>query len=138
MALKLGLRDQEIQNAEFTDISWHGSVFRIRSKQKFNFTVKDYAQRDIPIPLDFLKKLKAWRDTQPDQNLIVPTAKGKPNRKLLVMVKRMARRAGIECGWCENCIRGARVSWDVGSSSCTNSVVPASQPGSETALTRAR
>ncbi len=108
MAMKLGLRDQEIQNAEFTDISWHESVFRIRSKQKFNFTVKDYEQRDIPIPLDFLKKLKAWRDTQPDQNLIVPTAKGKPNKKLLVMVKRMARRAGIECGWCENCIRGAK------------------------------
>jgi integrase/recombinase XerD len=40
----------------------------------------------------------------PDQNLIVPNTEGNPNTKLLVMIKRMARRAGIECGWCPNCL----------------------------------
>jgi integrase len=104
LALKLGLRDQEIQFSEFTDISWEESVYRVRSKPKFGFTVKDYEERDIPIPLDFLEELKQWRSTHPKQNLIVPTSAGRPNGKLLKMVKRLARRAGIECGWCPNCI----------------------------------
>jgi len=77
-------------------------------KLKYSFTVKDYEQRDIPIPLDFLAELKAWKDAHPKQNLIVPTAKGNLNKKLLVMVKRMARRAAIECGWCKNCIAGVK------------------------------
>ncbi len=42
LGLKLGLRDQEIQFSEFTDISWDESVYRVRSKPKFGFTVKDY------------------------------------------------------------------------------------------------
>ncbi len=42
LALKLGLRDQEMQFAEFTDISWHEAVFRVRGKPKYSFIVKDY------------------------------------------------------------------------------------------------
>jgi len=104
LALKLGLRDQEVQFAEFTDISWHESVFRVRSKPNYEFTVKDYEERDIPIPTDFLGELKAWKQEHPDQNLIVANTKGNPNTKLLVMIKRLARRAKIECGWCPNCL----------------------------------
>jgi integrase len=108
LALKLGVRDQEVQFAEFTDVSWHESVFRVRSKPKFNFKVKDYEERDIPIPLDFLEELRIWKEQHPNQNLIVPTSTGRPNTKLLPMVKGMARRAGIECGWCANCIAGVK------------------------------
>jgi integrase len=108
LALKLGLRDQEIQFSEFTDISWHESVFRVRSKPKYNFTIKDYEERDIPIPRDFLNELKAWKVAHPKQNLVVPTAKGNPNSKLLRMIKRLARRAEIECGWCKNCVLGIK------------------------------
>lgn len=108
LALKLGLRDQEIQFAEFADVSWHESVFRVRSKPQYGFRVKDYEERDIPIPLDFLAELRVWKEAHPDQNLIVPTANGNPNIKLLTMIKGMARRAGIECGWCENCRAGAK------------------------------
>lgn len=106
--LKLGLRDQEIQFTEFTDISWNDSAYRVQNKPKFGFTVKDYEERDIPIPLDFLAELKEWKDAHPNQNLIVPTNLGRPNAKLLRMVKRLARRAGIECGWCPNCIAGVK------------------------------
>ena len=102
------MRDREVQFAEFQDISWHESVFRVRSKAKYNFTVKDYEQRDIPIPLDLLDELKAWKEEYRDRNLIVPTVKGNPNRKLLVMTKRVARRAGVECGWCKNCVDGVK------------------------------
>lgn len=106
LVLKLGLRDQEVQYAEFTDVSWHESVFRVRSKSQYDFKVKDFEERDIPIPSDLLDELKLWRQEHPNQNLIAPTGTGKPNSKLLPMVKRMARRAGVECGWCANCVAG--------------------------------
>jgi integrase len=51
-----------------------------------------------------LGELKAWKQEHPDQNLIVANTKGNPNTKLLVMIKRLARRANIECGWCPNCL----------------------------------
>lgn len=108
LTLKLGLRDKEVQFAEFHDISWHDSVFRVRSKPEYHFTIKDYEQREIPIPLDFLEELRAWKEEHREQSLIVPTAKGNPNQKLLVMTKRVARRAGIECGWCKNCVAGVK------------------------------
>jgi len=115
LALKLGLRDQEVQFAEFSDISWEESVFRVRGKKVrgrngkiYKFEVKDYEQRDIPIPRDFLDELSAWKDSHPGQNLIVPSSNGNPNTKLLKMVKRMARRAKITCGHCSNCIEGLK------------------------------
>ena len=113
LALKLGLRDQEVRFAEFSDISWEDSVYRVRGKQVkgrngkvYKFKVKDYEQRDIPIPRDFLAELGAWKESHSGQNLIVPTANGNPNSKLLKMVKRMARRAKITCGHCPNFIEG--------------------------------
>jgi integrase len=75
LALKLGLRDQEVQFAEFTDISWEESVFRVRSKPRFSFTVKVYEERDIPIPLGFRGELREWKDAHSGQNLIVPANK---------------------------------------------------------------
>jgi integrase len=115
LALKLGLRDQEVQFAEFSDINWEDSVFRVRgktvrgrNKKAYSFKVKDYEQRDIPIPLDFLEELRAWKEAHPNQNLIVPSTKGNPNTKLLRMVKRLAKRAQIVCGHCSNCLEGLK------------------------------
>jgi integrase len=107
LALKLGLRDQEVQFAEFGDIDWEGSVFRVLGKPKCGFTVKDYEQRDIPIPRDLLLELREWKSTSTG-TLIVPTGAGKPNSKLLRMIKRLARRAGVTCGVCPNCASGAQ------------------------------
>ena len=130
LALKLGLRDQEVQFAEFTDISWHESVFRVRSKPNYEFTVKDYEERDIPIPTDFLGELKEWKQEHPDQNLIVANTKGNPNTKLLVMIKRLARQHQTSnADGVPTASPKSKASVDVKSSSCTSSAVPASRPG---------
>ena len=76
LALKLGLRDQEVQFGELTDISWEDSVYRVPSKPKLGFTVKDYEERDDPIPVEFLDELKEWKDLHSKQDLIVPTNSG--------------------------------------------------------------
>ena len=103
MGLKLGLRDQEIVYAEWTDIDWQHSVFRVQGKPHWGFKVKDSEQRDIPIPADLLKRLKESHKKHANNRLIVGTEDGGPNEKLLRALKRLAKRAGLNCNACDGC-----------------------------------
>lgn len=67
MALKLGLRDQELRYAEFTDIDTADKLFRVQGKLHYNWKVKTWEQRDIPIPDDLLDDLKTWKRKQKGQ-----------------------------------------------------------------------
>jgi integrase len=103
MGLKLGLRDQELQHAAFSDINKSEKTFRVQGKPKWGFTVKTYEQRDIPIRNDLLQELEQWKKLHPKQELILATKKGNPNRKLLRMLKRLAKAAELNCGHCDGC-----------------------------------
>ena len=103
IALKLGLRDQELQHAEFSDINREHRILRVQGKAKWNFHVKAYEQRDIPIPDDLFEELMNWEKEHPKQSLILATRKGNPNGKLLFALKRVARNAGLNCGRCDGC-----------------------------------
>lgn len=103
MGLKLGLREQEIMYAEWTDLDWQGSAFRVQGKKFWGFKVKDSEQREIPVPAELLERLKAWRKEHPRTRLIVGTASGRANTKLLRSLKRLAKRAGLSCGKCDGC-----------------------------------
>jgi integrase len=103
MAYKLGLREQELTFAEWTDIDWEHSAFRVQGKPRLGFVVKDQAMRDIPIPSDLLASLKAWQETRKGTTLILGTTKKTPNTHLLRTLKRLAKRAGLNCGRCEGC-----------------------------------
>jgi integrase len=103
LGLKLGLRDQEITYAEWTDIDFEESAFRVQGKKHWEFAVKDSEQRDIPIGKDLMKSLQVWRKKHPESRLIVPTATGIPNAKLLRALKRLAKHNGLNCGLCEGC-----------------------------------
>ncbi len=103
MGLKLGLRDQEIVHAEWADIDWQESVFRVQGKPASNFRVKDSEQREIPIPTDLLTRLRKWHEKSPKSRLIVGTKTDQPNTKLLRLLKRLAKKAGLSCGKCEGC-----------------------------------
>ncbi len=103
LGLKCGLRDQEIRHFEWSDIHWEDSILRVSSKPHWGFKVKDSEERDIPIPSDLLRHLRARRKTHPDSKLVLPTSGGKPNRKLLRTLKRLAKNAGLNCGVCDGC-----------------------------------
>jgi integrase len=85
MALMLGLREQEIMHSEWSDIDWHGSVYRVQGKVRkdWKFAVKDKAQRDVPIPQDLLTLLKTWQKTRKGTSLIVGNDEDKPEGHLL-------------------------------------------------------
>jgi integrase len=104
LGLKLGLRDQELAHAEWSDIDWHDSVYRVRSKPQMEFTVKDCEERDIPISSDLLRSLRQARARHPKTKLIVGTKKDTPNHKLLRSLKRLAKRSGLNCKQCAGCL----------------------------------
>lgn len=103
MGLMLGLRDQEMVYAEWGDVDWQQSVFRVQGKPHWEFKVKDSEQRDVPIPAELLDRLRKWQKKRPFSKLILGTKKDTPNEKLLRALKRVARNAGLNCGKCGGC-----------------------------------
>jgi integrase len=103
MGLKLGLREQELMYAEWGDVDKDASAFRVQGKRKWDFRVKDSEQREIPIPADLLEMLEEWKEKHKGTRLIVGTASDKPNAKLLRTLKRLAKRAELNCGMCKGC-----------------------------------
>ncbi|WP_420239205.1 tyrosine-type recombinase/integrase [Telmatobacter bradus] len=103
LALKCGLRDQEIVHLEWRDIDWHDAVLRVRSKPVYGFRVKDSEERDIPVQDDLLVELGAWRTKHEKSVLALGTKSDKPNRHLLRVLKSLAKKAGLNCGHCEAC-----------------------------------
>jgi integrase len=105
LGLMLGLREQEIMYAEWDDIDWHQSVYRVQGKPRLGFAVKDSAQRLIPIPTELLTRLKEWQETRKGTTLIVGNDQDKPEGHLLRKLKQLARGAELNCGKCDGCLR---------------------------------
>lgn len=103
LGLRLGLRDQEIMFATWDNIDWHQSVYRVRGNPHLGFQIKDSEERDIPIASELLTDLRQWRALHPETRLIVGTKNHRPNTKLLRMLKRLAKRAKLNCQQCEGC-----------------------------------
>jgi len=105
LALMLGLREQEIMFAEWDDVDFHHATYRVQGKPGLGFAVKDSAQRLIPIPTDLLARLTAWREQRPKTTLIVGNDEDKPEGHFLRKLKTLARKAGLNCGRCDGCLR---------------------------------
>lgn len=104
MAYMLGLRDQELMHAEWSDINWDHETFRVQSKAAYGFMPKDKEQREISVPTALLKLLKAHQKTQKEGTRLILATKNKtPNTHLLRSLKRLAKSAGLNCGQCEGC-----------------------------------
>jgi integrase len=103
IGLKLGLRDQELIHAEFSDVNWSEKTFRVRGKPRWNFKVKTHEQRDVPAPDDVVKELRQWQKENPGQALILETRNHRPHTKLLRALKVLARKAKLNCGRCDGC-----------------------------------
>ena len=96
LGLRLGLREQEIAAAEWSDIDREHRTFRVQSKPHRNFVVKDKEERDVPIPLDVLDVLTRWQ-AQRQTTLIVGVGvkHDRVNGHLLRQLKAVANRARI-------------------------------------------
>ena len=104
MALQLGLRERELMFAEWSDVSFEEGKFKVQAKAEYGFMTKDKEQRVLAAPAVLLQRLTTHRATLPEgTRLILGTASGKPNTHLLRSLKRLAHRAGLNCGHCQSC-----------------------------------
>lgn len=108
MALKLGLREQELMHAEFRDVNWSEKTYRVQGKMEWGFKVKAHEQRDIPIADDLYEELLAWRKEHKGESLILGTSGLRPNTHLLRALKRLAKNADLNCGHCGGCQSDSR------------------------------
>jgi integrase len=103
MAQQLGLRMQEIQYAEWADLK--GCMFTVQGKTRkgYTFAVKDKEARTVPVNDVLCARLAEWKKSRPGTVLILGTESDSPNRHLLRTLKRMVKRAGLNCETCEGC-----------------------------------
>ena len=101
--LKTGLRMQEAVYLTWENIDFPNGVLKVRSKPEYGFKIKDWEERDIPIPSDLVRRLRACRKKNSDRRLVTGTRTDQPNNKLLRTLKRLVNAAGLNCGQCSGC-----------------------------------
>src|ERR1035437_116441 len=67
LALKCGLRDQELRHVEFRDVNWETKTLRGRAKPQGKVTMNTGEQREGPVPTDVLHALREWQEKRPGQ-----------------------------------------------------------------------
>ena len=101
--LQSGCRMSELMYAYFDDINFAKNMLRVREKPEFDFKTKTHEEREIPLPAELMARLSEAKKVS-QRRLIFPTKGGNPNNKWLPALKRLAHRAGLNCGVCENCV----------------------------------
>ncbi len=96
--LQTGFRDEEVVYAKWSDIDFEAGSINVHAKPEYGWKVKDSDFREQDIVLDdrFIRRMKARRERGHTSDLIFPNEKGKPNHKLLTVIKNVAARAGIK------------------------------------------
>ncbi len=89
---------------EWPDIKATARTLHLHSKPKYGFKMKDHEERELPLSEELFDLLTQSRQRHPNSKLVFGTKNGKPNTKLLLLVKRRARRAGLNCASCDGCV----------------------------------
>jgi integrase len=98
-----GLREQEAMHLQWPDIDFNRGLLLVRSKPKMGFLIKDKEERDVPMPDALVKVLQEWRAGNRHTQLVLGTKGDRPNRKWLRSLKRLARKAKLNCNRCDAC-----------------------------------
>jgi integrase/recombinase XerD len=95
--LMTGMREQEVMHCSWEDINLTRSTVTVRYKPEYDFSPKNYREREIPIPAKLVKKLKALR-AKADKtcSLVFPTSGCKPKQNFLDDLKVCAERAALK------------------------------------------
>jgi integrase/recombinase XerD len=95
--LMTGMREQEAMHTYWSDVNFAASTVRVSHKPDRGWTPKAYKEREIPIPMKLVKKLKA-RKTKADKTcgLVFPTSGCNPKLDFLDCLKTCAERAKLD------------------------------------------
>jgi len=95
-----GCREQEVTFAAWNDINFKARTYTVRRKPDVGFSPKSHKARTIELPLKFIAELETYRASNGDSRWIFPSEQGKPDGHFLRKLKKLALRAGINCGYC--------------------------------------
>jgi integrase len=93
-------RMQEVMYAAWQDIDFARGIYHIRAKPDAGFTPKKHESRDVKMPSDLVQVLKARKKHAPHPRWIFSNGGGKPEGHFLEKLKRIALKAGVNCGHC--------------------------------------
>jgi len=97
-------RDREVTFAAWNDINFEKKTFTVRSKTDVGFTVKNHESRTVRIPSSLVELLKTRRKNAPHDRWIFVNEDGRPDNHFLRKLKRIALRAGLNCGQCKTTV----------------------------------
>jgi integrase len=113
-----GCREDEVAHFRWNDIRWEAKELLVREWWKDDWTTKTYEDRIVEMPDQLIEILKRAHDLLSDRvryrkegwlfagksPLILPNMFGRPDGHLLKKVQQIAKRAGIACGECRDCV----------------------------------
>ena len=101
-------REQEVQYATWQDINFEKMEFHVRAKKDVGFTPKNHERRDVPMPKSLVALLKERSKQKPHSRWIFVNGDGNPEGHFLKKLKRLALKAGINCGECVTTVNKGR------------------------------
>jgi integrase/recombinase XerD len=97
----VNFRNGEGAHTEWHDIDFDQKEVSIYSKEKkYDWRVKDKEKRIVPVSDVVVERLSDRRRRHPDDILVFQNRNGRPDVHLLRIIKRVALRAGLNCGHC--------------------------------------
>jgi integrase len=93
-------REQEVMYAAWQDIDFTRGLYHIRRKPDVGFTPKKHESRDVKMPTELVMMLKDRKKDSPHSRWIFVNGGGKPDGHFLKKFKRIALKAGVNCGNC--------------------------------------
>lgn len=94
-------RDREVTFAAWNDIDFKAHTYHVRKKDDVGFTPKSHESRTIELPASLIRELKERREKHPNDRFIFLSKQSKPDNHFLRKLKKIALRAGLNCGQCE-------------------------------------
>ncbi len=99
--LESGFREQEVEYTTWPDIDKGGKVVKARKKTGLKFRVKDNEGREVPVPDRLIDRLVERRKNSYGM-FVFAAPRGGTQGHFLRMLKQIAFRAGLNCGFCRN------------------------------------
>jgi integrase len=93
--LTTGLRDQELRHLCWSDLDLAERKLRVAGKPQYNWRIKSWEQRELPLSSELVTMLESWRKANPKTKLVLGTSNDKPNTKYLLAVKAIGKNAGV-------------------------------------------
>ena len=103
-----GCRDKEVTFAAWSDIDFDKKTYHVRRKEDVHFTPKSHESRTIPLPDSLIALLKSRHKNPPHERWLFINEEDRPDNHFLRKLKRIAKRAGLNCGQCRTIITEGR------------------------------